>query len=96
MTRDAVIRRIEEAVGIEEAAEIIMFDGMEDAFIGVAERFEPDGNHRAFAVYSYAGMVAVLTADGDLDRDDAHVYLEFNTVGLYAGPHTPAILRDES
>lgn len=106
MTRDEIVERIEEQIG-EAGEEIILFDGMEDAFLGVAERFEPvtvddnvgqrrevGGEHRYFALYSYAKMVEILTADGDLTEEDACEYLEFNTVGLYAGPNTPAILRD--
>lgn len=109
MTRDEIVVLIEE-MGLEEEG-IVLFDGMEDAFLGVAERFEPvasrvvhdDGNivmsevggtHRYFAVYSYEKMVKILTADGDLEDENAREYLEFNTVGLYAGPNTPAIMRD--
>jgi len=43
-------------------------------------------------VYSYKTMVEILSED--MDDTDAMEYLEFNTVGLYAGPSTPAILRD--
>lgn len=93
MTRDEIVAQIEDRIG-EEGEELVLFDGMEDAFIGLAERFEPDGNHRFFAVYSYRKMVEILMADGDMDDTDAMEYLEFNTVGLYAGPNTPAIMRD--
>lgn len=110
MTRDEIVEKINDAVGEEEAEEVILFDGMEDAFLGVAERFEPimvtrfsddgeetierGGTHRVFAVYSYEKMVQILTKDDQMDREDACEYLEFNTVGLYAGPNTPAIMRD--
>ena len=91
MTRDEIVEQINERIGEEEAAEIVLFDGMEPAFVGLAERFEMDG-HRYFAVYSYRKMVEILSED--MDDTDAMEYLEFNTVGLYAGPNTPAILRD--
>lgn len=108
MTRDEIVSQIEDMGLVDE--EIILFDGMENAFLGVAERFEPltremihadgghtikevGGTHRYFAVYSYSKMVEILVADGS-DYDDAVEYLEFNTVGLFAGPTTPAILRD--
>jgi len=99
MTRDEIVEQIadrlhidpEDDAGMEEAG-VILFDGMEDAFIGLAERFE-EGGHRYFAVYSYRKMVESLVADG-MDDTDAMEYLEFNTVGLYAGPGTPAIMRD--
>jgi len=107
MTRDEIVDRIEE-MGLTDEG-IILFDGMEEAFLGVAERFEPmtvrivpdggdvteieeGGTHRYFAVYSYAKMVDALGPD--LTSEEAQEYLEFNTVGLYAGPNTPAIMRD--
>jgi hypothetical protein len=101
VTRDEIVLEIASRLGIDpededamEEAGVILFDGMEPAFVGLAERFEMDG-HRHFAVYSYKRMVEILVADGDMDDTDAMEYLEFNTVGLYAGPGTPAILRDE-
>jgi len=100
VTRDEICDEIAARLGIDpeneeemEEAGVILFDGMEPAFVGLAERFEADG-HRYFAVYSYRKMVEILVADGDMDDTDAMEYLEFNTVGLYAGPNTPAILRD--
>jgi hypothetical protein len=101
MTRDEIVEYIEEHIG-EAGEDVVLFDGMEHAFLGVAERFEPiltttgrdqGGEHRFFAVYSFNKMVEGLVADGS-DYQDALDYLEFNTVGLYAGPNTPAIMRD--
>jgi len=89
--RQTIVEQINDRIGEEEAAEIVLFDGMEAAFVGLAERFEMDG-HRYFAVYSYKKMVEILSED--MDDTDAMEYLEFNTVGLYAGPNTPAIMRD--
>ena len=93
MTRDEICEKVEE-MGLEDE-EIILFDGMENAFLGISERFEEHG-HRYFAVYSYKKMVSILRGrfGRDMSREDAMEYLEFNTVGLYAGPSTPAILRD--
>jgi hypothetical protein len=109
LTRDEILDLIEEMGLLDE--EIILFDGMEDAFLGIAERFEPievkiatedgvyekteirGGTHRYFIVYSYTKMVESLVSTG-MDAGDAEEYLEFNTVGLYAGPNTPAIMRD--
>lgn len=100
MTRDEIVEFVADRLGIDPNDEdemtdagVILFDGMEPAFVGLAERFE-EGGHRYFVVYSYRKMVEILVADGDMDDTDAMEYLEFNTVGLYAGPGTPAILRD--
>lgn len=99
-TRDEIVERVAQVLQIDpeddeemEEADVVLFDGMEDAFIGVAERFV-EGGHRHFAVYSYRKMVDILTLEPGTTSEDAVEYLEFNTVGLYAGPGTPAILRD--
>lgn len=93
MTRDEIVDHIND-MGLEDE-EIILFDGMENAFLGIAERFEDHG-HVYFAVYSYKKMVTSLRGrfGRGMSREDAIDWLEFNTVGLYAGPGTPAILRD--
>jgi len=104
MTRDEINELIIGEMGLEDEG-IVLFDGMDEAFMGIAERFEPviatnelgetmerGGTHRYFAVYSYAKMVDALGPD--LTSEEAQEYLEFNTVGLYAGPNTPAIMRD--
>lgn len=70
--------------------DLIILDGLEDAFIGVAERFEPDGHHRTFAVYDQRRMVELLMSDGGTE-EEALEYIEFNVIGLYAGETTPAI-----
>lgn len=108
MNRDEINELIIGEMGLEDEG-IVLFDGMDEAFMGIAERFEPvaerivhddgsiivnevGGTHRYFAVYSYAKMVDALGPD--LTSEEAQEYLEFNTVGLYAGPNTPAIMRD--
>jgi len=110
MNRDEINELIIGEMGLEDEG-IVLFDGMDEAFMGIAERFEPmtvrtvpdrgdvteveaGGTHRYFAVYSYTKMVNALMADGELGDEEAQEYLEFNTVGLYAGPNTPAIMRD--
>lgn len=108
MTRDEIVDFIYERTLLDEG--IVLFDGLEDAFVGLAERFEPvsvvrvggpqdglisekteGGVHRFFAVYDYEKMVEILVADGS-DVDDATEYIDYNVIGLYAGPNTPAIL----
>jgi hypothetical protein len=103
VTRDEIVERVGQVVGLDDDGEpeeeVILFDGMEEAFLGVAERFSTE-EHVHFAVYSYRKMVEILLNEDDEDdedkmtTEDAIEYLEFNTVGLYAGPGTPAILRD--
>jgi hypothetical protein len=96
VNRDEIVEFIEESFDDEE---IIIFDGLEDAFLGIAVRFEPivtengdrGGSHRHFAVYSYEKIIEGLVADG-MDETDAHEYYSFNIEGAYVGESTPAIL----
>jgi hypothetical protein len=83
---------------------IIVFDGLEDAFVGIAERFEPirvisgevkatrGGEHRLFAVYSYDRIIEDLMKEG-MDEQEAVEFYDFNIAGTYAGESTPAIIR---
>lgn len=86
--REEIVEFVDEVTAGDE--EIILFDGQEAAFVGIAERFEPSG-HRYFAVYDYRAMRALLMADGATE-EEADDYLGFNVIGLYAGEGTPAIL----
>jgi len=96
--RDEIVDFIEERFDEEE---IILFDGLEDAFLGVATRFEPivtengdrGGTHRNFAVYSYERIIKGLVKDG-MDYEDAVDYYGFNIEGAYVGETTPAILYE--
>jgi hypothetical protein len=87
--------------------EIVLFDGLESAFMGIATRFEPmtylqpgggaevkGGTHRHFAVYSYSKIMEGLLAEG-LDEEQASEHISFNILGAYAGESTPAVLLDE-
>jgi len=88
--------------------EIVLFDGLEEAFLGIATRSEPimtmdteerrmvpsGGTHRYFAVYSYSKIMERLTDNG-MDSDEAEEYISFNVEGAYVGESTPAILHDE-
>jgi hypothetical protein len=104
VNREEIVEFIENTLQDEE---IILFDGLEDAFLGVATRFEPievsntefgftetrGGTHRNFAVYSYEKIIEGLVADG-MDYTDAQEYFSFNIEGAYVGETTPAILYE--
>jgi hypothetical protein len=105
VNRDEIVEFIENTLQDEE---IILFDGLESAFLGVATRFEPilvednphngsnitrGGTHRNFAVYSYEKIIEGLVADG-MDVTDAQEHFSFNIEGAYVGETTPAILYE--
>ena len=70
-----------------EESEIILFDGLERAFVGVGRIFT--GQYRS--VYDYDKCIAILCED--ITEEDAIEYFEFNTVGAYVGEATPLIVH---
>ena len=67
---------------------VILFDGLEAAFVGLATQFTKD----PIAVYDRDKCIACLEAQG-MSNEEAEEYFEFNTVGTWAGDRTPLILR---
>lgn len=66
--------------------EIGMWDGFDDALIGVATRC----GMPALAVYDRNKMISILKRD--MTEDDANEHLEFNIAGAYVGALTPLIM----
>lgn len=66
--------------------EILMADGFEDAFLGVAVQF-----NKPIAIIDYNKCLDILRKDG-MSLDEAEEYMEFNVTGAYVGENTPAFL----
>ncbi len=81
MTRDQV-RQIVLAQGDEE---VLLADGFEAAFIGVASRT----GLPLLAAYSYHRAVKVLMEREGMTYEDAVDWLDFNVVTVWAGERTP-------
>ena len=76
--------------GNEEA---LLADGFEDALIGTVELWMPSGNGaapRTLALYDKAKCIDILVKRDGMSPDEAFEYLEYNTLGAYAGENTPA------
>ena len=67
---------------------ILLADGFEDAFIGVAESFGTAPK----ACYNYDACIDILMKD-DMDYGEALEYLEFNVTQAYVGERTPAFIK---
>jgi hypothetical protein len=66
--------------------EIIIFDGLDDAFIGVGYQF-----NKALACYDREKIIDTLIKDG-MTAEEAIEYHDFNIVGSYLGEGTPIII----
>lgn len=80
-------KKITELVGEDEP--IILADGFESAFIGVAHQFTT-----AFAVYDRKKCIEILMKD--MTSEEAEDYFDFNVRGAYVGENTPAFLNSAS
>jgi hypothetical protein len=70
-----------------EDESILLADGFDEAFIGVARQFT-----NIFAVYDREKCIEILTANG-ITEDEAEEYFQFNVEGAYVGESTPAFLK---
>lgn len=88
MTRDEIIKSIIEEVGEEEAKDIILFDGFEDAFIGLVQQFQGP----RLACYHYDICILVLMRRDGMSVEEAHEWMSYNVTGGWVGSNTPAFL----
>lgn len=69
--------------------ELLFADGFDDAIIGTVSIWAGNSRERV-VLYDYEKCVDILVAEGECDREEAEEHLEFNTLGAYVGPKTPA------
>lgn len=74
---------INQCLGEDE--EILMAEGFENAFLGVATQF-----NSKFAVYDRAKCIEILAKD--MTHEEAEEYFEFNVAGAWMGVNTPAFM----
>ena len=67
--------------------EAILFDGYDEAIIGVALRCSTAG----LVIYDAEKCIEILMRDG-MDEEEAREFFEFNTLGCWAGEFTPLFL----
>ena len=84
MKREEIVAFISD----QSPEEVVLFDGIEDAFVGVAERF----GMGPVAAYDYDKCIQIYMEDG-MTLEGAVEYFGFNTIGLWAGDKTPIFVR---
>ena len=65
--------------------EILLADGLDDAFIGLSVGH----HHKPVACYSYERAVEIIARRDGMGYEAAEEYLQFNTLGAYVGEYTP-------
>ncbi len=86
MTRERLFYLLQEYY--EDYPEMILFDGLEDAVIGIARQFAKD----PLLVYDRDKCIEILIERDGMSFDEAEEYFQFNTEGLWAGEGTPLIM----
>lgn len=73
----------------DENPEAILWDGLDDALVGVARRC----GQPTLAVYDYEKCIEVfMRGDPGMTYEDAVEWIEFNVVGGWIGEMTPVML----
>jgi len=82
VVRDAISEAVEEHYN----ESVILADGLEDAFVGVARRF---GWTQPVAVYDYRKCIEIFEERDDMSQEQAVEFFEFNVIGAWVGDQTP-------
>lgn len=77
---------------MEEYKDILLCDGLEDAFVGVCHRF----GQSPVAVYDIEKIVAIYMYRDGMTEDEAREFFEFNVMGAWVGETTPAFIEGMS
>ncbi len=67
---------------------VLLADGFEDAFIGLARQF-----NKCFAVYDHEKCIKILIDRDGMTHDEAEEFFEFNVIGCYVGESTPCFFN---
>ena len=68
----------------------ILFDGYEDALVGVAQRFGTP----VVACYDKKKCINILMRRDRMTYEEAHEWFNYNTIGCWAGENTPIFINN--
>ena len=88
MNREEIVNFIEDEYPSRDWEDMVLFDDIPDAFVGVAERFGMD----PVAAYDYDKCIEMYMEDG-MTYEDAVEHFGFNVIGTWAGDRTPVFLH---
>lgn len=70
--------------------EMLLADGLEDAFIGVTSNH----HHAQVAVYSHEKCIKIFIDRDGMSEEEAEEFFQFNTLGAYVGKHGPLFVAE--
>ena len=77
-----------EAFAASASVELVLYDGHDDAIMGIGERL---GDF--FVVYDVERIIRKLMTRDGMTRDDAREFCDFNIAGSAIGDATPCLLQ---
>jgi len=80
---------VESTASPEHQGKILLADGLEDGFIGLAER---DGVQ--VAVYGITSCIIALIKANKWSLEEAEEYFHFNTLNAYVGEYSPLFIDE--
>lgn len=74
-----------------ENPEAILYDGMDEALMGIHRNSVED---RSVGVYSYISYIGLLIDQDDMTEEEAVEFFDYNVEGLHLGKQQPLIIDD--
>jgi len=87
MTKEKIIEDIIEIEG--EDNEILLADGFEDAYMGIARQF----TKTPLAIYDRNKCIDILVNRDGMSEEEAEEYFQYNVEGAWVGENTPMFLQ---
>ena len=87
MTKEKIIEDIIEIEG--EDNEILLADGFEDAYMGLATQF----TKTPLAIYDRNKCIDILVNRDGMSEEEAEEYFQYNVEGAWVGENTPMFLQ---
>lgn len=87
MTKEEIIEDIIEIEG--EDNEILLADGFEDAYMGLARQF----TKTPLAIYDRNKCIDILVNRDGMSEEEAEEYFQYNVEGAWVGENTPMFLQ---
>ena len=87
MKKEEIIEDIIEIEG--EDNEILLADGFEDAYMGIARQF----TKTPLAIYDRNKCIDILVNRDGMSEEEAEEYFQYNVEGAWVGENTPMFLQ---
>jgi hypothetical protein len=87
ITREYIVEHIEQHAP-DEFDDLLIADGFEQAFLGLAFKF----SNMLGVAYSRNKCLEILVERDGMSPDEAEEYFQFNVEGAYVGEYTPVFI----